>query len=285
MIDIFSRKGFKMNVDSNKLATHFAKNSFQVEGVYHYLFEPGWSGWQKTLPYPGFLFQLKGNTTLIFNNTPYELNSYSIIHGGANMSLDMKVNGTTRWEYILVLYQLNTQELNDYGLSNSHFQLQTGENSHLTELLWSLWKSFQQPDSLSKFQTEMFFRCVLNEVFISMSNPSKQSSRELFEHISLYIQEHYFNYLTIPLLANQFNLNANKLSYLFYKYAGMGPGDYLLQYRLNRAKELLLASNAPLRDIAQATGFNDPFYFSKAFKKQFSIPPSKFREKFRNNTC
>lgn len=273
-----------MNVDSNKLAMHFAKNPFQVEGVYHYVFEPGWSGWQKTLPFPGFLFQLKGNTTLAFNNTPYELNSYSIIHGGANMSLDMKVNGTKSWEYILVLYKLNAQDSTASGLSNSHFQLQIGENPHLTDLLWRLWKSFQQPDGISKFQTEMLFRCVLNEVFISTNKHSAKNSRELFEHISLYIQEHYSNYLTMPLLASQYNIKQNNLSYLFYKYAGMGPGNYLLQYRLNRAKELLLASDAPLRDIAQSTGFNDPFYFSKAFKKQFLIPPSKFREKFRNNT-
>jgi AraC-like DNA-binding protein len=65
----------------------------------------------------------------------------------------------------------------------------------------------------------------------------------------------------------------------------MGPGDYLLQYRLNQAKKLLITNRSPLHEVAQAAGFNDPFHFSKAFKKQFEISPSDFRAKFINNTC
>lgn len=274
-----------MNVDINKLAKHFARTPFQVEGVYHNIFEPGWSGWQKTMPYPGFIFQLKGNATLVFDQTTYQLGPNSITHGGANMSLDMSVNGKSKWEYILVLYKILGTEPNELCLPDTHFQFQTGESPRLIDLIWNLWKAYNQPDAFSEFQTEMLFRCALGEAFICSNNHSNLSSGSLFQNISSYLQEHYMDALTMPHLAELNGINPNRLSYLFYKHAGMGPGDYLLHYRLNRAKELLLYNNAPLREISHAVGFNDPFYFSKAFKKKFDISPSEFRNKFRNNTC
>ncbi len=51
------------------------------------------------------------------------------------------------------------------------------------------------------------------------------------------------------------------------------------------AQEMLFNSDAPVQQIAQAVGMDDPFYFSRVFKKQFGIPPKEFREKFINNPC
>lgn len=91
--------------------------------------------------------------------------------------------------------------------------------------------------------------------------------------------------LTIQMLAEHGGVNRNRLTYVFHKYAGMGPGDYLLRYRLNKAKELLLIDSLPVREIAQAAGFRDPFYFSRVFKRRIGISPSGFREGFINNPC
>lgn len=274
-----------MKMDVNKLAEHFARTSFCVEGVYHYICEPGWTGCQKTMPYPGFIFQLNGEVELIFNGTPYLLTKDKVVHGGADMSLNMTVTGTTNWEYFLVLYKVKDRETGDIRLPEVHFELEPGQSPRLTELLWNLWRNHNQPGAIFEFQTEMLFRCVLGEIFVCSTKRASLETQELFQQISQYIQEHYMDSFTMQRLAEQHGISKNRLAYLFYKYAGMGPGDYLMQYRLNRAKELLLLDASPLRTIAQATGFNDPFYFSRAFKKRYGIPPSEFREKFINSTC
>ncbi len=61
----------------------------------------------------------------------------------------------------------------------------------------------------------------------------------------------------------------------------MGAGDYLMIHRLNHAKELLVTGDAPIVAVAKSVGYHDPYHFSKRFKKQFGVSPSKFREKFR----
>ncbi|MGW9124896.1 helix-turn-helix transcriptional regulator, partial [Paenibacillus chitinolyticus] len=73
--------------------------------------------------------------------------------------------------------------------------------------------------------------------------------------------------------------------YVFRTHAGMGPAEYLLKYRLNMAQRMLFTSDVPVQQIAQAVGIADPFYFSRVFKKQFGISPTKYREKFINNPC
>ncbi|HCA30295.1 MAG TPA: AraC family transcriptional regulator [Ruminococcaceae bacterium] len=274
-----------MKIDINKLAEHFARTPFQVETVYHAVQKPGDAEWQMSSPFPGFIFPLCGKARFQFEDTPYLAKMGSIIHGGANMSLDKKVVGNAKWEYILVLYKIVAPEPEGMTLSEAHFELQVGESPCLIELLHRLHQVYRQPGGIMSFHVERLFRDILDEMFFCARNQTNGGAQALFEQVAAYIHEHYSESLTIPSLAAQSGVNKNRVAYVFYKYAGMGPGDYILQYRLKRAQELLMVSRAPLRELAQAVGFNDPFYLSKAFKKQFGISPSEFRKQFINNTC
>ena len=273
-----------MKIDINTLAEHFAKTSFQVVVVYRGIREPGAKAKDYTDPYPGFVFPLSGKAKFIFEGTPYHLTPGTVVHGGAQMELDRCVLGDTRWEYLLVLYRIIGPEPEGFSLLTSHFELPTGQSPRLNELLERLRQVSSQPGGIPAFQTETLFRNVLEEMFLSVRSRTKGEAQGLYEQIAAYIHEHYMEPLSMPVLAEQYGINKNRLAYLFYKYALMGPGDYLLKYRLNRAKILLMTSGMPVRQIAQAVGFNDPFYFSKAFKKQFRLSPSEFRDKFINNT-
>ncbi len=274
-----------MKIDINKLAEHFARTSFQVETVYRYVREHGMCYNAHSEPFPGFVFPLNGKAEFVFNGKSYILAPGNVVHGGAHMRLNRRVLGNTRWEYLLILYSITASEPKGFNLPKEHFELATGQSPRLAELLYRLWNISSQPGGVAMFQTETLFRDVLEEVFVCARNQTSGDAQDLFEQVSAYIHERYMEHLTVPRLAEQSGVNRNRLAYVFNKYAGMGPGDYLLQYRLNRAKELLIASKAPLHEIAQATGFNDPFHFSKVFKKQFGISPSEFRDKFINNTC
>lgn len=57
------------------------------------------------------------------------------------------------------------------------------------------------------------------------------------------------------------------------------PQDYLLLFRLAKARRQLLQTNNTILSIAMDNGFNDQAYFSKAFKKHFGVPPGEFRRK------
>jgi AraC-like DNA-binding protein len=65
----------------------------------------------------------------------------------------------------------------------------------------------------------------------------------------------------------------------FREYTGVSPAQYQIQLRINKAKDLLIISNRPLKEIAHHLGFDSPDYFYKLFKQKTGFTPSDFREK------
>jgi AraC-like DNA-binding protein len=63
----------------------------------------------------------------------------------------------------------------------------------------------------------------------------------------------------------------------FKKSLGMTPHDFVLQARIERAKELLLESDNAVANVAAAVGFTDQSHFSTAFRRQTSMTPRTFR--------
>lgn len=57
------------------------------------------------------------------------------------------------------------------------------------------------------------------------------------------------------------------------------PSQFLMRFRLEKAIELLESSSTTIREIAFATGFGEPGYFSKRFKEYLELTPSQYREK------
>ncbi|WP_353095131.1 AraC family transcriptional regulator [Tissierella praeacuta] len=272
-----------MKTDINRLAEYFTYTHFNVEGVYHYSVDSGESGWMKTAPFPGFIFPIRGQAQFHFDGSPYLANVGNIIHGGANMSLDKRVIGNIKWEYFLVLYNIHSSDIKDFTLENTHFQLDIGQSPRLSEMIRRLWKISSQPGTIYAFQRETIFHCILEEIFTCAYNQTNGDAQLLFTKASEYIHQHYMDIFTIGELADLYEVNENRLFYVFTKYTGMGPGDYLMIHRLNRAKELLITGDAPIIMVAKSVGYSSPYHFSRAFKKQFGISPSGFREKFRNN--
>ena len=63
----------------------------------------------------------------------------------------------------------------------------------------------------------------------------------------------------------------------FKKWFGLSPIDYLIQYRMLHAAHLLADNNLMVSEIALRVGYNDPFLFSKMFKKHFGQSPRAMR--------
>jgi methylphosphotriester-DNA--protein-cysteine methyltransferase len=59
----------------------------------------------------------------------------------------------------------------------------------------------------------------------------------------------------------------------------MTPLAYMLQKRLNLAKQLLLSTDLTLEKIALRSGFQSPFYLSRMFKNRYNVRPSEFRRR------
>lgn len=86
---------------------------------------------------------------------------------------------------------------------------------------------------------------------------------------------------SLSALATKLSLSPSYVSTLFKQLFGTTFQQYMLTARLDRAKLLLLSSDMKMYEIAASVGFEDPNYFSAAFKKRFSLSPNQFKEKSR----
>lgn len=93
-----------------------------------------------------------------------------------------------------------------------------------------------------------------------------------------YVKDHYGNQdLSIETICSYLSVSAAYFSTVFKKETGKTFINYLTDYRMDRALELLMEKGEKTYIIAEAVGYSDPNYFSYAFKKQFGMSPSKYK--------
>ncbi|HEY9661509.1 MAG TPA: helix-turn-helix domain-containing protein, partial [Allocoleopsis sp.] len=102
------------------------------------------------------------------------------------------------------------------------------------------------------------------------------SQRQLL-HILNYIHEHLDRDVKLIDLANQLGMSQFHFSDLFKQSLGITPYQYLLQQRIERAKQLLKESDRSIMDIALLCGFNSHSHLSKQFRQLTGTTPKAYR--------
>jgi AraC-like DNA-binding protein len=103
-----------------------------------------------------------------------------------------------------------------------------------------------------------------------------ESVRRLIERAQQHIDSQWNQPIDMKQLAASLQLSYRHFRRLFQRATGVPPGQYLLNLRVNRAKRLL-AESRPVAEVAEQSGFSDPYYFSRVFKQKTGIPPARWR--------
>jgi len=270
--------------DLNAVIGQYAGQQLTVVGVFHAvlptnrIFHPYTEA--RPTPSPGFVFTLRGSGLFTFNDTGYSLQPGTVVHGGGQMSLAMRTEAS-ELEYVLVRYTL--QDDNGAGspssqspspVSKTHFALTPGASPAIAELLSQLNESFYTSGHLALLRTSYLFQMVLHETFTACLNRLSGNNREVIEQARAFIHTHYMESLTLSKLAEHCGMSAKSFSYLFNKYIGVSPIDYLIQHRMKRARELLMMSHYSIKQVAASVGYEDALYFSRLYKKHYGVAPS-----------
>jgi AraC-like DNA-binding protein len=104
---------------------------------------------------------------------------------------------------------------------------------------------------------------------------------KVIEAIRFEIRQNLEKELDLKEMAQKHNVSYSYFRKMFKKYTGVSPGQYHLQLRIMRAKELLVSTDKSIKEISYELGFQSIFYFSNMFKKKEGTTPSHFRNKNR----
>ncbi|MGC4033059.1 MAG: substrate-binding domain-containing protein [Tepidisphaeraceae bacterium] len=92
-----------------------------------------------------------------------------------------------------------------------------------------------------------------------------------------YIRDHYSSPMTVDDILEHVSLSRRSLESRFVSHIGRTPHAEILRCRLERAKQLLVETDLPIKTIANRVGVGTPEYLSVLFQRAFNTTPSAFR--------
>ena len=92
-----------------------------------------------------------------------------------------------------------------------------------------------------------------------------------------YIDLNYSRDISVEEIAAACGLNRSYFGKLFKETLGQSPQQYLIQYRMTKASELLKGTRISVAEIGRSVGYENQLHFSRAFKNVFGISPSQYR--------
>lgn len=118
---------------------------------------------------------------------------------------------------------------------------------------------------------------------VNLPGAAEPDSNSFSGRVKEFIAHNFDSRLSLDRIAQAVASNKSHLCRRFKSDTGFTLGEYLTRVRIDTSKRLLLTS-LTISDIARLAGFDDPYYFSRIFRKMTGLSPTDFRTSHRPDT-
>ena len=129
----------------------------------------------------------------------------------------------------------------------------------------------------SQEQIAEYIRKLIDTYAAEIENDRLNRGDKIINEMKKYIEDHYREDVALADLARHVCLNANYVSELFRKKTGETFSEYLADYRISIAKDLLRDIRFKVVDVSVMVGYSDEKYFSRLFKKKVGVSPNAYK--------
>lgn len=177
-------------------------------------------------------------------------------------------------------------------MSNCSFLAFEGKSSEEARLLEQLAQIYRTACSSSNMK-ELQIQALVSELWALLYNfahkrfSSAKTNRNMLlqSRLQLMIQficKNYRERIRLEDIANAANISKSEALRCFHIGVQTTPVNYLIAYRLNRARELLLETGDTIANISAEVGFENNSYFTRTFAKTFGVSPKVFRNMYQS---
>ncbi|MEW9700197.1 response regulator [Paenibacillus sp. SI8] len=164
----------------------------------------------------------------------------------------------------------------------------------LTTITRATTESKRSMDDVSRFSLQFFellqssqnideirhlFEEALFKIMSYLCKTQTKKKRKVIEKIVAYMDEHYNESINLNAVADVFFMNASYLSKIFKEEMNVSFSKYVMEYRVEKAIELMRDPTKKIYEIAGTVGYEDVQYFTKLFKSIKGVTPVQYREK------
>ncbi|SFF31745.1 iron complex transport system substrate-binding protein [Paenibacillus algorifonticola] len=263
--------------------------SIKILDIRHLVMRTGEQVKGYRLPASGFIYTARGSARVALDGNSYEVNKLQVLHGGKGIGLD--ISGVEDcFEYYMIYYRASlplprSRELQVLLEQQLPFHIQYAFVPQYPITLYnyvtSLDQMWRQADALSKFQVKTLFYQFVHELLRQLDVQGIPTIKpNMVAQAIRYLNERYAEPIMVDGLAELLDCSAGHLSRMFKKETGSSLIEYLTRIRINKARELLLHTDASLQTIAESVGIPDAMYFNRIFKKYVGISPGRFKTNY-----
>lgn len=192
---------------------------------------------------------------------------------------------------VYIIFYFNTKEIKDISFTTEEIKCKADifiENDMSVFVLNStdkVWELREYSKLVRKVQENMSYSKNIKKYFINNLNELSEileDDKNLYSATSIklaikFITNNFNENITLKDVADEVFLSQNYLSELFKKETGEGFYEFLSNYRIKKAKEILITTNLKIYEVAESVGYNDSITFGRAFKKITGVTPNSFR--------
>ncbi|WP_343249686.1 response regulator transcription factor [Diplocloster hominis] len=107
--------------------------------------------------------------------------------------------------------------------------------------------------------------------------PEADVQHPVLPKVKEFIEKHYREQLTNEKIAGEFGFATSYLSRIYKECYGISPGNYTVKLKIEEAKRMMKKGNGVLmKEVAARVGYQDPYYFSKVFRKETGMWPTQY---------
>ncbi len=237
---------------------------------------------RKNFPFYTIEFTVSGKGTFACNGKTHLLH-YGILTGyGPKTPHRFETDPSDPMEHIFVIFM--GQEA-DKLFKRSSMQLKSSILVANPDFILSLMRQilkigFEKPAYAEEIVCNYLRSLLLEQTDTNLAVNPNSLSLENFQRCKNYMDYHFEKINSSSQLAEECNLNIRYIARLFKRYKQMRPYEYLIRLKMNKAANLLMTTTLSIKQIATMTGIEDPYHFSRMFKKNFNVAPTEYRNNF-----